>query len=111
MTDQQLRDLALGLPGVAERETWGHPTFRVGDKLFVGMAADGRTASVKATRDEQAVLVSSRPEVFAVAAYVGRHGWVEVQLAGVEPDEMAELVVEAWRRTAPKRAVREFDAG
>jgi hypothetical protein len=110
VTGQQLRALALALPGVEERETWGHPTFRVRDKLFVGMAADGSTSTVRATRDEQAALVSSRPDVFAVADYVGRYGWVQVQLAHIDADEMEELVVEAWRRTAPKRAVAVFDA-
>ena len=38
MTGSQLRELALGLPGAQERETWGHPTFRVRDKIFVSMA-------------------------------------------------------------------------
>ena len=34
VTATQLRELALGLPGAEERETWGHPTFRVRDKIF-----------------------------------------------------------------------------
>lgn len=40
---------------------------------------------------------------------VGRHGWVEVRLDGVDPEEMQELVTEAWCSTAPMRAVAEFD--
>jgi len=109
MAGSQLRELALALPDVQERETWGHPTFRVRDKIFVSMADDGSTASLKATPEDQAELLAADPETFGVASHVGRFGWVTVRLDRVDPDEMRELVVEAWRRTAPARAVKAFD--
>ena len=109
MTGPQLRELALGLPGAQERETWGHPTFRVRDKIFVILGDDGSTARLKATPADQAELVAADPETFGVASHVGRYGWVTVRLDRVDPDEMRELVVEAWRRTAPARAVAAFD--
>ena len=111
MTGPQLRELALGLPGAQERDTWGHPTFRVRDKIFVSLADDASTANVKATPEDQAELVAADPETFGVAAHVGRYGWVTVRLDRVDLAEMRELVVEAWRRTAPARAVKAFDAG
>ncbi|HWD46583.1 MAG TPA: MmcQ/YjbR family DNA-binding protein [Actinomycetota bacterium] len=52
----ELRRAALSLPEAEERETWGHPTFRVRDKLFATLADDGSQASVKATRQEQQAL-------------------------------------------------------
>ena len=107
----QLRELALGLPGVEERETWGHPTFRVRDKIFASMSDDGATATVKATPDEQEALVGGDPQTFGVASHVGRYGWTTIRLDRVDPGELRELVVEAWRSTAPKRAVAAFDTG
>jgi hypothetical protein len=109
MTGPQLRELALGLPGAQERETWGHPTFRVRDKIFASMGDDGVVATVKASPEDQAELVAADPATFGVASHVGRFGWVTVRLDRVDPDEMRELVVEAWRRTAPARAVSAFD--
>jgi hypothetical protein len=111
MTASALREVALGLPGAAERETWGHPTFRVGDKIFASVyeGDEGAVATVKATPEEQAVLLASDPATFGVASHVGRYGWTTVRLARVDPDEMRELVVDAWRRTAPRRAVAAFD--
>ena len=47
--------------------------------------------------------------IMAMPAYVGVHGWVAVDLAGVDPEELRELVNEAWLMTAPKRLTREFD--
>ena len=37
----RLRAICLALPEAAERETWGHATFRVRDKIFA-MAGDGQ---------------------------------------------------------------------
>jgi hypothetical protein len=108
-TGHQFRKIALSLPEAEERETWGHPTFRVRDKMFAAMAADGRSASVKATKGAQAALIGSDPDVFSVPAYVGVHGWVAVNLARVDPEELRELVTEAWLMTAPRRLTREFD--
>jgi hypothetical protein len=51
--------VALALPEAEERETWGHPTFRVRDRMFAALSDDGRLASVKATREEQAALIAA----------------------------------------------------
>jgi len=110
VTADELRRVVLSLPEAEERETWGHPTFRVRDKMFAALSDDGQVASVKATRQEQAALLAAAPETFGVPAYVGRHGWVSIQLATVDPTELGELVVEAWRQTAPKRLVAAYDA-
>ena len=111
ITADELRQVVRSLPEAEERETWGHPTFRVRDRMFAAMSDDGQEATVKATRQEQAALVSAAPETFGIPAYVGRHGWVSIQLATVDPAELRELVVEAWRQTAPKRLVAAYDSG
>jgi len=106
-----VRRYALGLPEAEEIETWGHPTFRVRKKMFATMATDGSSGSVKSTLPEQQALIQAQPEVFGIPDYVGRYGWIRVRLDGVDPDEMRELLLEAWRMTAPKRVRAAFDAG
>jgi hypothetical protein len=109
---QQVRDWVLALPGGCEVmvESWGHPTLRVGDKMFAAGSPGADTMTVKASREDQAELIASAPGTYAIARYVGRFGWVEVTLANADPGELREVVVEAWRRTAPKKAVRAYDA-
>ena len=111
VTGNEFRKTALSLPEAEERETWGHPTFRVRDKMFATLSDDGQHATVKAARMEQAALVAADPATFTVPAYVGRHGWVGVQLATADPEEVRELLVEAWRTTAPRRLVATYDTG
>ena len=105
----RLRGICLALPEAEEIETWGHPTFRVRKKIFVGCGADedGRPQmTCKAPPGEQQALVASNPKRFFVPAYVGSKGWVGVYLDGaVDWAEITELVEESYRLTAPKRLV------
>ena len=104
-----VRTFALSLPEAEERETWGEETFRVRNKIFMMLGANGKSAAVKSTRDEQAALLAGDPETFFRPEYVGVHGWIGVVVAKVDPEEMRELITEAWRMTAPKRVVAAFD--
>jgi hypothetical protein len=79
--------------------------------MFAAMSDDGQQASVKATKQEQAALIAAAPDTFGIPAYVGRHGWVSIQLRTVDPAELRELMIEAWRQTAPKRLVATYDPG
>jgi hypothetical protein len=109
---EQVRDWVLALPGGEEVmvEGWGHPTLRVNGKMFASGMSGSTTMTVKTSKEEQQVLIASAPEVYSVAAYVGRFGWVQVELSKVDKQELRELVIDAWRGTAPKKLVKGFDA-
>jgi hypothetical protein len=77
--------------------------------MFASAATDLSTATVKSTLDEQRALTQMEPDTFSVPAYVGKHGWIGIALDRVDPDELRELVIEAWRMTAPKRLVKAWD--
>jgi len=105
-----VRRIALGLPETEERITWEVDiTFRVRDKIFAMGGPDGTHVSIKASPDRQAELVDLDPETFAPSAYVGRFGWVTVDLARVEPLLLDDLIRDAWRRTAPKKLAVTLD--
>ena len=108
-TADELRRAALSLPEAEERETWGHPTFRVRDKMFATLSDDGRSAGIKTTKEEQTALVAADPETFGVPAYVGRHGWVSVELATADPAEVRELRDRGVAPDRPQRLVAAYD--
>lgn len=109
MTFAQFRKLCLALPEAEEIETWGEATFRVKARIFAIGSPEGRTVSLKASLDDQAGLVEMDPKTFAVAAYTGRFGWVNVSLPRLGPDLGARLVRNAWERTAPRRLIRDAE--
>ena len=110
ITANELRELALSLPEVEERETWGEATFRVRERIFVMLSPDERSAGLRTSKLEQEALVGSRPETFVISAYTGRFGWVTARLETADREEIRELVIDCWRRTAPKRVVSRWDA-
>jgi predicted DNA-binding protein (MmcQ/YjbR family) len=59
----------------------------------------------------QQALVAGDPGRYFVPPYVGHRGWLGVYLdVPVDWDEIAELVVDAYRQVAPGRLVAELDA-
>jgi predicted DNA-binding protein (MmcQ/YjbR family) len=105
----QLRRICAQLPEVVEeRDGFGHFSFRVGKRSFVivGAGEDGRgSMSIKADLYTQDRLI--RGGGYERTPYIGQHGWVSIE-AGSEPDwtEIEELVVDGYRRAAPKRLVK-----
>jgi len=94
----------MSLPEAEEILTWETDvTFRVRSKIFA-IGGDGADrVSIKATPMVQADLVDRDPRTFARAAYVGRFGWITVDLGRIDGAELERLIRQAWRLTAPKR--------
>ena len=110
----RLREICLALPEAIEKEAWGDPTFRVRDKIFAQYkVGDGRMSVwCKAPPGAQDVLVGSDHERFFVPPYVGHIGWVGVRLdVEIDWDDVADLVEESYRMTAPKRLLALLDQG
>lgn len=110
MTFADVRRIALALPQVEEKLTWETDvTFRVHDRIFAIGGDRADRVSVKASLETQAELLEMDPETFAKSAYVGRFGWVTVDLGRVDPDLLESLLRAAWRRTAPKKLAATLD--
>jgi hypothetical protein len=114
-----VRRLALGLPGVAEIDSDGFD-FRVADKGFVWSYPERRPGRPRVIRTDIAVLyvgdeaekqalLLGEPALFFTTA--GYDGWplVMLRLAEVDAGRLAELVTDAWRMRAPAALAAEFD--
>ncbi len=110
----RLRKICLALPEAEERETWETATFRVWNKIFaMQTSVDGRIGmTCKAQSGVQEILVGSDPQRFFVPPYTGHKGWIGIRLDddGVDWDEVEELVIESYRKTAPKRLQAQLEA-
>lgn len=109
----RLRRLCLALPGATEVKAWGAPTFRCG-KIFAMYAnpkdhhGGGRHGVwLKAAPGVQEMMIRDRPNRFFRPPYVGPSGWVGVWLDKNPPwKEIAWLVEDSWRLTAPKKLLK-----
>jgi predicted DNA-binding protein (MmcQ/YjbR family) len=110
----RIRSICLSLPEAEEQTTWGHPTFRVRTKIFVGCGATEDspariTMSMKAAAGEQqSLLATGHP--FFLPKYVGSKGWIGIEIdVATDWEEIAELVEDSYREIAPRRLAAELD--
>jgi predicted DNA-binding protein (MmcQ/YjbR family) len=94
----------LTKPGAYEDHPWGETVFKVEPrgKIFCFCGIETPVISVKSTLEKQAALIQ-HPNI-EVAAYVGRYGWVRVNLQDEETVDLAfDLIDESYEMIAPKR--------
>ncbi len=104
-----VRKICLALPEATERETWGGPTFRVGEKIFaIVQPEDGRMSLwIKAEDGLQQSLIATDPDRYFSPPYLGGKGWVGIRLDGpLTRDELADHITGSYELVAPKRLRR-----
>jgi hypothetical protein len=121
---QRVEAFALTLPETTSTPSYGGaPALRVNKKMFArlrGEMADDLDALTGAPYGEvlmvgvgdlaekEAVLAADPRAYFTVPHYDG-YPAVLVRLAEADETEVRELLVEAWMRAAPKRALRAYE--
>lgn len=104
----RVQRICLALPEATEKLSHGEPTFFVGKKVFAMFANnhhnDGRIAVwLPVPPGMQPMMIEASPEKFFKPPYVGVRGWVGIQLAQIDDDELTHHIHTAYRQIAPKR--------
>jgi hypothetical protein len=119
----EVRRIALGLPETSERASRDLRQWRVKDKLFV-WERPLRKADLKALGDAapegpilgayvehlvaKEALLADQSGVYFTTPHFDGYPMVLVQLDRIGPDDLREVVVEAWLVRAPKRLVEDY---
>jgi hypothetical protein len=122
-TWDDVRRLALAMPDAEERVSRDNLQWRVKEKLFVwqrplrpaDLHALGDRAPkgpVLGARVEHEVakqaLLADAPDVFFTTPHFDGYAAVLVQLDKISPEDLEEVVVEAWLVRAPPQLAREY---
>jgi hypothetical protein len=97
-----LRTFVLSLEGIEERSHHGKPDFRVNGKIVVNLDEVDESITIKLPPDEQAALVARNDSAISLPGGWAKHGWTTFSLRLTDPDELRELITEAWERAQPK---------
>jgi hypothetical protein len=109
-TGKDLRRLALALEGTTEAPHFDRAAFKVA-RTFATLSADGRTANLKLTPDEQEFKCMLAPEAFSpIANAWGKQGWTSATLSRLSIAELKAALEMAWRHALP-RTPRKRQAG
>jgi hypothetical protein len=97
--------VASDLPEVLPGRSYGIPVLAVRGSFMARLSDDGRSILVKAEHDEGAALCASNPRTFSPGGPLWNGSTVAVRLATVERQELWDVLVSAWRRSAPPSLV------
>ena len=122
-TWEDVRRLALALPETTEGSGHGGVSWKVKAKGFVwerplrkpdleALGADAPDGPVLGAKVEhvgaKAALLADDPDVYFTTPHFDGYPAVLVRLERIEPDDLEELVTEAWLASAPKRVAKAY---
>lgn len=96
----------MALAGTAEAPHFDRTAFKVA-RIYVTLAADGRSANFKFTPDEQEFKCMMAPEAFVpVPNAWGRQGWTTANLSKLSAAELKNALETAWAHAVKKKSRR-----
>jgi len=105
-TAGDLRRMALKLKGTTEAPHFERAAFKVA-RIYVTLAADGRTANFNFTPDEQELKCLVAPKAFTqVPNAWGKHGWTTAKLSALSAADLRSALEMAWAHAVSKKTRR-----
>ncbi|NWF24860.1 MmcQ/YjbR family DNA-binding protein [Streptomyces sp. PKU-EA00015] len=106
-TADDVRRIALALPGAMEKLSWGVPTFRLeaGGRIFASLDDDDRVMGVKCPKEDREELIAAEPQKFFLrAGHDDNYAWLRVRLGALEnEEELRAILLDSWRQAAPRK--------
>jgi predicted DNA-binding protein (MmcQ/YjbR family) len=96
---ERLRSHCLAKPDAVEDHPWGDTVFKIRGKIFAGIGE--RSVTVKASPDDLDGLLAL--EIVERAPYVGRYGWVVVEVQDEEALDLALSLIDTSYDLVSKR--------
>lgn len=95
-TAKQLHDIAMGLDGTEHKPHFDRMSYKVA-RIYCTVPADGLTANLNLTPDQQMLKLETAPEAFApVDNAWGAKGWTCMTLKPLTKAELANALELAW---------------
>lgn len=103
VTVDDVRLVVENLPRSYEVVVRGRIKFRVGRIVYLSFSRDQTVMGFAFPKDQRNWLIGGSPDKFMQPAPADlRYHWVLARLAALDPQEMRELVEDAWRMVVPK---------
>ena len=102
-TLDDVRRIAMSLPRTTEHLIGDNTKFRVGRLVYASVSADEERIGFGFPKEERAALVASEPGKFMMPLRSDeRYHWVRARLGVLDPQELRELLIDAWCMVVPK---------
>jgi hypothetical protein len=106
---EDVRRIVAPLPRAYEAIVRDYVKFRVGRLVFASVSPDETLLGFAFPKEARESLVAGHPETFLMPVESDlRYNWVRLRLDRIDPDELAEVVVDGWRMCVPKKVSTEY---
>src|SRR3954469_1919026 len=102
VTEDDVRRVALALPGATEAPHHERTSFRVGGKIFATMPRDGASLNVLLGEEDARAAAEESPAWVELLWWGRRLSGVRIDLARADGDTLRQLLEDAWRRRAER---------
>ena len=111
-TKNDVRAIALSLPGTTEEQWYQTPGYKVAGKGFLRLRTEAEGGLVVFVSDlgEKEALLSSDSEAFFTTPHYDGYPVVLVDLDKIDHDELRELITDSWLIKAPPKLRRQFES-
>ena len=99
----KLRKVCLALPDAHEVEAWGHPTFRIRNKIFCTYGGYDDDPNITMKVGKPALGIFLEDKRFWKASHIGNQGWITMSAKGtLDWEELTELIQGSYALIAAK---------
>jgi hypothetical protein len=104
------RRIALSLPEATEEPHFALTSFRINGKIFATAPPGGEYLHVFVSEEERELALVMAPDCLEKLLWGGKVRGLRVVLGKAKPKVVADLLMRAWSRKAPKRLLSKGSA-
>ena len=111
MTRDEAHQIIMSFPEVEEAMSYGKPAYKAFGKFFTRVRRQDESVVIGCVPiDEREMLMELDAATFHVTAHYKDYPMVLARLGSVEPDQLRSFLTRQWRKNAPKRWLKTWEA-
>ncbi len=111
MTPDEMDAIVMAFPMTEKGVSYGQPSYKVNGKFFTRLRReDASLVIMEVSFDEREMLIEAEPGTFHFTAHYKDYPAVLARIATLHPGSLKAFLQRRWRKVAPKKLVKEYDA-
>jgi hypothetical protein len=111
MTAEEMDAIVMAFPMTERGVSYGRPSYKVNGKFFTRLRREDESMVImEVSFDEREMLMEAEPATFHFTAHYKDYPCVLARIATLHPGSFKAFLERRWRKVAPKKLVKEYDA-
>jgi hypothetical protein len=111
MTHDEMEAIVMAFPGAERGVSYGSPSYKVNGKFFTRLRRDDQSLVIMdISFDEREMLMEAEPATFHLTPHYKDYPCVLARMASLHPGSFKNFLDRRWRKIAPKKLVKDYDA-